>query len=70
MNAQIGHLMVRLPLGLLLQLAREVLGEAVVDHELGLLVVYLQAGQVGDYGGSQVLEGGLSWQLGTSLWKM
>ena len=60
----------RLSLSLLFQLTREIFGETVVDHELGLFVVYLKAGVVGFYGGTVVLERGLSQRQSTSLLKM
>lgn len=70
MYPKICHLLPRLFFSLFVQFAREIFGEAVVNHELRLLVVYLQAGQVGDYRCSEVLEGGLSHRQSTSLLKM
>lgn len=70
MHSKICHLLMRLSLSLLFQLTREIFGETVVDHELGLFVVYLKAGEVGDYCGTEVLERGLSQRQSTSLLKM
>jgi len=70
MYPKICHLLSRLSFSLLVQFAREIFGETVVDHELRLFVAYLQAGQVRDYRCSEVLEGGLSQRQSTSLLKM